>query len=157
MAPISKKLTIYFAGAIRGGRDDAGRYARFIRYLSAFGRVLTEHVGEETRLQEENTLTEREIFERDMQWMARADLIIAEVSTPSLGVGYEIAMAEASGKPIFCLYRPGGNKSLSAMIAGNPALDVRSYTDNGEAEKFMSQWIAAFLQKRAPEGRPQQQ
>ncbi len=147
MADISKKLTIYFAGSIRGGRDDAGRYAHFIRYLKTFGKVLTEHVGDEKFLQEEKNLTEREIFERDMQWMARADLIIAEVSTPSLGVGYEIAVAEAMGKPVFCLSRPCGT-SLSAMIAGNPALSVRSYTDDGEAEKFMSRWISSFLRKR---------
>jgi nucleoside 2-deoxyribosyltransferase len=155
MADISNKLTIYFAGSIRGGRDDAGRYARFIGYLKTFGRVLTEHVGEERLLEEENSLTEREIFERDMQWMARADLLIAEVSTPSLGVGYEIAVAEAMDKPIYCLCRPGGT-SLSAMIAGNPMLEVRSYTENEEAEEFMSQWISAFRQKRAAgEGRQQ--
>lgn len=154
MADISNKLTIYFAGSIRGGRDDAGRYARFIGYLKTFGQVLTEHVGEERLLEEENFLTDREIFERDMQWMARADLIIAEVSTPSLGVGYEIAVAEAMGKPIFCLCRPGGT-SLSAMIAGNPALEVRNYSDDREAEKFMSQWISAFLLLRAAGRKPQ--
>lgn len=154
MADISNKLTLYFAGSIRGGRHDAGRYARFIRYLKTFGQVLTEHVGDEGFLEQENSLTEREIFERDMQWMARADLIIAEVSTPSLGVGYEIAVAEAMGKPVFCLCRPG-DTSLSAMIAGNPALEVRNYRDDREAEEFMTQWVASFLQKRAARKKPQ--
>lgn len=154
MADISNKLTIYFAGSIRGGRADAGRYARFIGYLKTLGQVLTEHVGEERLLEEENSLTDREIFERDMQWMARADLIIAEVSTPSLGVGYEIAVAEAMGKPIFCLSRPGYKASLSAMIAGNPALEVQNYSDDGEAEKFMAQWISAFVRQRAAGRKP---
>ena len=36
---------IYFCGSIRGGRDDAEIYARIIKYLQAYGQVLTEHVG----------------------------------------------------------------------------------------------------------------
>lgn len=135
-------LNIYFAGAIRGGREDARLYARLISYLKTFGTVLTEHVGDDGLLREEKSLIEQEIYERDMQWLAAADLVIAEVSTPSLGVGYEIGLAQALGKKIFCLYRTGQGKRLSAMIAGNPALRVESYTSPAEAEKLLAGWIA---------------
>jgi len=56
-----------------------------------------------------------------------ADIVIAEVSTPSLGVGYEIGLAEKLGKKIICLYKEGSNKSLSAMINGNKNLIVKKY------------------------------
>jgi nucleoside 2-deoxyribosyltransferase len=135
-------LNIYFAGAIRGGREDARLYAQLISYLKTFGTVLTEHVGDDGLLREEKFLIEQEIYERDMQWLAVADLVIAEVSTPSLGVGYEIGLAQSLGKKIFCLYRTGQGKRLSAMIAGNPALRVESYTRPAEAEKLLAGWIA---------------
>ncbi|MBU4261530.1 MAG: nucleoside 2-deoxyribosyltransferase [Proteobacteria bacterium] len=141
-------LNIYFAGAIRGGRDDAQLYAQLVTYLKTFGTVLTEHVGDEGLLQEEKSLGEEQIFQRDMQWLKAADLVIAEVSTPSLGVGYEIGLAQAMGKQIFCLYRPGENRRLSAMIAGNPALQVGSYTRRAEAEKLLAGWIEQFRSNR---------
>ena len=36
--------------------------------------------------------------------------IVAEVTQPSLGVGYEIGRAVAMGKRILCLYRPQQDK-----------------------------------------------
>jgi len=137
-------LNIYFAGAIRGGREDSRLYARLISYLQTFGTVLTAHVGDEELLRREKTLTEREIFARDMQWLQEADLVIAEVSTPSLGVGYEIGLAQTLGKAIFCLYRPREERRLSAMIAGNPALRVHSYNHPTEAERLLAGWLAEF-------------
>ena len=40
-------------------------------------------------------------------------VIVAEVTQPSLGVGYEIGRAYAMNKPILCLYRPQPEKSNS--------------------------------------------
>ncbi len=137
-------LNIYFAGAIRGGREDGQLYAQLISYLKTFGTVLTEHVGDDGLLLEEKSLTEAEIFRRDMQWLAAADLVIAEVSTPSLGVGYEIGLAQTLGKPILCLYRPGEKRRLSAMIAGNPALRVDCYSHLAEAERLLADWLRQF-------------
>mgnify|MGYP006130978695 FL=1 len=38
-------MRIYFAGSIRGGRDEEANYLKIITYLTNFGQVLTEHVG----------------------------------------------------------------------------------------------------------------
>ena len=135
-------LKIYFAGAIRGGHGDEELYGRLIAYLGGFGRVLTGHVGDPDLLAEERLLTEKEIFQRDMAWLAEADLVVAEVTTPSLGVGYEIALAESLGKKIFCLYRPDFGRRLSAMIDGNPALRVARYGEQREAEVLLAEWLA---------------
>ena len=40
-----EQAKFYFAGSIRGGRDDVELYRELIKYLQAFGRVLTEHIG----------------------------------------------------------------------------------------------------------------
>ncbi len=67
------------------------------------------------------------VYQRDTAWIQACDAMIAEVSTPSHGVGYEIAYAIGLGKPILCLYRQGAR--VSKMITGNtePLLTVEAY------------------------------
>lgn len=36
---------VYFAGSIRGGREDVAVYKRIIDYINATDTVLTEHIG----------------------------------------------------------------------------------------------------------------
>lgn len=121
-------MTIYFAGSIRAGRADVDIYHDIIKILDRYGEVLTEHVGRRDILPMGDALPEREIFERDLGWLMQADALVAEVSTPSLGVGFEIGVASATyDKPVLCVWRPNGERTLSAMIAGNPRLTVQTY------------------------------
>lgn len=120
-------MNIYFAGAIRGGREDVALYFEIIELLGEYGEILTEHIGnaELTGLGEIDD--DVEIHNRDLAWLKRADYLVAEVTTPSLGVGYEIGKATEWNKPTLCLYRPGENRKLSAMIAGCQKVVVREY------------------------------
>jgi hypothetical protein len=52
---------------------------------------------------------------------------VADVSIPSLGVGYEIACAENLNKKILCLHRNGSEKKLSSMIAGSEKITIEKY------------------------------
>ena len=136
-------MKIYFAGSIRGGREDAELYAQIIRELKNFGEVLTEHIGDENLLdQSEVNQTDDYIFNRDMIWLRQADCVIAEVTTPSLGVGYELGVAESLQKPTLCLFRPSKDKKLSAMIAGNKYFTVANYQTLPEATKIIKKFFA---------------
>lgn len=118
-------MKIYFAGSIRGGRDDAAIYVELVDELAKYGEVLTEHVatvGEED-------MSDGEIFVRDLAWLSSCNVVVAEVTTTSLGVGYEIGIAQGLGIPVICLYRPGQGRRLSAMLGGNPGIKVIEYTD----------------------------
>jgi nucleoside 2-deoxyribosyltransferase len=96
--------------------------------LKMYGPVLTEHVSSSAISDKgEHTLTPEFIFTRDQDWLKESDVVIAEISNPSLGVGYELGHAEALGKKILCLYRNGSEKSLSNMISGNKNMNVVSY------------------------------
>ena len=87
-------MKIYFAGSIRGGRDDADLYLQIIDHLRQYGEVLTEHVGDKNlKLLGEDGLTDDYIHKRDLEWVLESDVLVAEVSTASLGVGYEIGRA----------------------------------------------------------------
>jgi len=123
-------MKIYFAGSIRGGRDDQETYSKIIKYLEKYGKILTEHVG---FINLKETETDKYIYERDVNWIKEADVLIAEVSTPSLGVGYEIAFAEKLNIPILCLFNQNSNRALSAMITGNNKLKVIKYNNYEEA------------------------
>jgi len=140
-------MNIYFAGAIRGGRDDSATYRKLIKLLQIYGKVLTEHVGDEELLQQEQFLSEKEIFARDMKWLAAADLLIAEVTTPSLGVGYELAVAEKRGLPCLCLFHKQPHRTLSAMISGNSFFQTVTYKDHTELIAIVEQFMQQFTRK----------
>jgi nucleoside 2-deoxyribosyltransferase len=123
-------MKIYFAGPIHGGRDDKEIYFEIINHVKKFGQVLNEHVGDKKLTDAGENLPSEQIYERDMRWIKEADVFIAEASTPSVGVGYEIAVAESLGKKILCLFKQKeGGKKLSCMIGENKNLVVKKYTN----------------------------
>ena len=132
-------MKIYFAASIRGGRDDAAIYRQLIGELQRHGTVLTEHIAHPDDV--ERGMTDEEIYQRDMDWLTEADVVVAEVSTPSLGVGYELARAESLGKRVLCLFRPSSEGSLSAMIAGSTMLTVVEYETVQEASLAVGEFL----------------
>lgn len=141
-------MNIYFAGSIRGGRADAALYQDIIAYLSTWGTVLTEHVGDpELTEKGDDGPDDQSIYHRDMDWLDQSHTVIAEVTQTSLGVGYELGAAVAQGKPILALYRPSPDRYLSAMVSGCPAIEVAEYRSLDDAK----QAIRRFLSPMTPE------
>ena len=83
----------------------------------------------------------REVYERDVIWIRKADVLIAEVSAPSHGVGYEIGFALQVGKPVLCIHQEG--RKISKMISGNPhpRLTVQAYREPQEAIRLAREFI----------------
>ena len=142
-------MKIYFAAAIRGGRKDQNKYNELIRFLSSKVEVLTEHVGDSSIEQTgEQNLSDKEIYQRDLEWLESADAVIAEVTNPSLGVGYELGIAEKLGKPVLCLYKESNdNKKLSAMISGNQKFRTFHYHDLDQAQEEIVSFLLQFSNK----------
>ncbi len=136
-------MKIYFAASIRGGRQDQEKYHDLIRFLSLKVEVLTEHVGDSLIGKTgESELKNQEIHSRDLRWLESADGVVAEVSTPSLGVGYEIGIAEKLAKPILCLFDASRKEHrLSAMISGNPQFRTFYYHDLDQAKEEIVSFI----------------
>ncbi len=131
-------MKIYFAASIRGGRDYVRDYKAIISKLSIYGKVLTEHIAYDKLDDRGENISDTAIFERDTGWLRESDIIVAEVTQPSLGVGYEIALGESLGKRIICLFKQkSGN--LSAMIKGNRKLEVLEYTSINELSAKLKQ------------------
>ena len=126
------KKKVYFAGSIRGGRQDAELYKRIIEYIQRNHIVLTEHVGDLSKSKTEG-LKDRDvaIYEQDTAWLKQADVVIAECTTPSLGVGYELAYAESRGIPVHIFYNKS-RTNLSAMLTGNKYFYIHPYKSDAE-------------------------
>lgn len=134
--------TVYFAASIRGGREEAATYLELATWLTEHATVLTEHVAnEDLDASGESDLTDREIHDRDLAWLTQADAVVAEVTVPSLGVGYEVARALQHGIPVLCLYRPVPGRRLSAMIAGASGVEVVAYTNLREAKLAIGRFL----------------
>jgi len=132
---------IYFACSIRGGRDDVDTYGELVQVIKKYAEVLTEIFADKALTTAGSAGPTGDIWSSDIRWIGQADAVIAEVTSPSLGVGYEIAKAEKMGKPILCLFRPEGERKLSAMIAGSPSATVFEYTTPRSAEHAISTFL----------------
>ena len=137
-------MKIYFAASIRGGREDSFIYSQIIDYLSDYGDVLTEHIGSPNLNKEgECHMSDLDIHDRDMKWLVSSDIIIAEVTNPSLGVGYEIGRALEYGKKIICLHSKESKSRLSAMISGSRKIRCIKYSDIDDLKES----IGIYLKK----------
>ena len=137
-------MKIYFAGSIRGGRQDRQKYLELIEFLSTHAEVLTEHVGSKSLGDGgETELHDETIYQRDLEWLSSAEAVVAEVTTPSLGVGYEIGMAEKLAKPVLCLFDESQKEfRLSAMLSGNGKIQVGRYQAIGEAKRQITEFVS---------------
>lgn len=134
-------MKIYFAGSIRGGRVDATLYRRMIDYMKGMGHiVLTEHVGSSNLCLEEQGHTDAAIYLQDTAWLRESDVVVAECTCPSLGVGYELAYAEAHNIPVHVFYcQP--RCALSAMLKGNDYFSIHPYESEGEIFTTLEQLL----------------
>jgi nucleoside 2-deoxyribosyltransferase len=135
-------MNIYFACSITGGRQNEDVYQQIVAALHEEEHEVPTAVlasPEVTAL--EAIVDAGEVYRRDVEWIAACDALVAEISTPSHGVGYEIGYALALGKPVLCLHRKG--ITISKMILGNPDpnLSVRAYTSAEEAVQLLREQL----------------
>ncbi len=136
-------MKIYYATSISGVQsEDSERINReLIDYLKESGEVLTEHFANPgIKITGETDITNRDIHDRDMKWLIESDVIVAEVSNPSLGVGYELGRALEKNKKILCLCRKN-IKRLSAMITGNGKMTVKYYESIDDAKNIIRDFL----------------
>jgi nucleoside 2-deoxyribosyltransferase len=138
-------VKIYLACTVRGNRGGISGAREVAALLERTGHtVLTSHLLEDGVDEAESTLTEREVFDRDVEWLNRADLLIAEASGSSFGVGFEVGYvlgrAPQTGQRIVLLYDSTRAPHISRLISGNtdPACTTHAYTDTAGLLEFLA-------------------
>lgn len=143
-------MKIYFACSISGGRESAHLYQDIIDAIKDTGaELLSELFADQSvdagkGLSAKKNMTKHDIWEWDLNWVKEADVVIAEVTQPSLGVGYEIAKAEEWDKPILCLFYEPSGKRLSAMIEGSPKSETIYYSNRTEVTKSVNNFLEKY-------------
>jgi nucleoside 2-deoxyribosyltransferase len=136
-------MKIYYSAAIRGAHliDNTYLHRKIIQHLLRHYIVLTEHLADGSIKDiGETNFTDKGIHDRDMRLVKDADVIIAEVSNPSLGVGYELGRAVEMKKKILCLYR-NDDRRLSAMVAGSEGVMTKYYNNPDEALSIIDEYL----------------
>jgi nucleoside 2-deoxyribosyltransferase len=136
-------LNIYFACSITGGREFEPIFQAIVNSMLANGHeVPTAHLAAPSVREMELIIQPEEVYSRDVAWIRAADALVAEISTPSHGVGYEIAFALGLGKPVLACHR--SDRRISKMISGNPDnhLVVKSYNEPAEAVRIVNEFLS---------------
>lgn len=136
-------MKIYFAGAIRAGRENAERFKQIIECLKQYGEVLTEHIASVSIDGEPISMID--VHDRDLKYILASECIVAEVSTPSTGVGYEIGRGLENGKKVLCLYYTKADKKVSGMVEGCRDICLSHYNSINEANKAIDVFMAEIL------------
>jgi nucleoside 2-deoxyribosyltransferase len=142
-----ERMNIYFSCSITGGRQDQSAYQTIVQALLADGHeVPTAILASPDVIRNENEVSAEETYHRDIEWIDGCDAVVAEISTPSHGVGYEVAYALLKGKPVLCGYQFG--RKVTKMILGNdsPGLKVVAYRQPDEFVRSMREFLNHSMQ-----------
>ena len=117
-------MTIYLACTVRGDRGGVLAGRAICERLEHHGHhVQTRHLLADDVEAAESTITEGEVFRRDMEWLTACDVLVAEASGSSYGVGFEVGYvlgrAHASGQRVVLLYDAARRDKVSRLITGN--------------------------------------
>ena len=121
-------MNVYLACTVRGDRGALASTRAVAAHLEQSGHaVLTSHLLDDGVDAAESALTERDVFDRDMEWLDRADVVIAEASGSSFGVGFEVGYSLGVGRPVLLLYDAARRTQVSRLIVGNAHPRCRTY------------------------------
>jgi nucleoside 2-deoxyribosyltransferase len=99
--------------------------------------VISRHQTREKFMEDESRLTDSEIHDRDYGWLKEADIVIAEITNPSLGVGAEIADAVNLGIPVLCVYKREHEQQISAYVRGKAGVVCKAYSGCDELKDII--------------------
>lgn len=137
-------MIIYCAGAIKGDTSYQKNYKEIIAIVNSLGHTALSELN--SNFKPAFPLTDKQIYKRDMKWLESCQLVIAEVSGASLGVGFELAYTLYQlKKPVLSLYSSDVNK-VSAMISGcnSELLTVKQYSTMDEMTKCVKSFIRKY-------------
>ena len=134
-------MKIYVSGSIYGGTQKIDTYKIMIDELEKYGEVLDKQIADINTIENEKYQKDEEVFEDLERKIMMADIIFAEVTIPSLGVGYELGYADKLGKKIIAIYDETYTKKVSTMIRGNKRIKLIPYTDINDICKNMNKLL----------------
>jgi nucleoside 2-deoxyribosyltransferase len=141
-------MTIYLACTVRGDRGAVAGLKTLVAALERAGHtILTKHLLDDNVDGAESALTERAVYERDIAWLDACDILIADASGSSFGVGFEVGYvlgrSERTDQRVILLYRADHRDQISRLIIGNahPRCAVLPYVSPEEMAASVTSMI----------------
>ena len=134
-------MIIYCAGPIKGDVTFQEFYKESVLIVEALGHNALSELS--NKFPTAIPLTDKQIYMRDIKWLEGSNLMIAEVSGASHGVGFEIAYALCVKKiPVLAVYNDQV-KRISSMITGcnDPKLIIKKYYNVEDLAKIIKNFI----------------
>jgi hypothetical protein len=149
---VDDSMKIYFCGAITGNKGYLESYYKIMDHLKGYGEVITEEAirgGDWVGGLPPTGDKAVHVYERDIKWLREADLIVADVTMHSIGVGFELGFAESLGKRVLCLYNNTVGLGISAMLRGNKRTVIMEYDTIESAKRNIDKFFNNALGVRA--------
>ncbi|MFA5025733.1 MAG: nucleoside 2-deoxyribosyltransferase [Candidatus Shapirobacteria bacterium] len=108
-------MKAYFSASVHGRSTYGEQYKRIVDTLKKLGYdVFAEHVMETDAegIDRQSNQEIRDVYKNLITRIKKSDLVVAEVSTPSVSVGHEITEAINLNKPVILLHSDGGNRAM---------------------------------------------
>src|SRR5882762_9549255 len=117
-------MRIYLACTVRGERGGVLAGRAICERLQHHGHeVLTTHLLADDVEQAESQLTEEQVYRRDIDWLSQCDVLVAEASGSSYGVGFEVGFligrARETKQRVLLVYDATRRHAVSRLIVGN--------------------------------------
>jgi len=117
-------VRVYLACTVRGERGGVAAGRAICQQLQRHGHeVLTTHLLAEDVDRAEAELTEQQVYRRDLDWLSRCDVLVAEASGSSYGVGFEVGFligrARETKQRVLLVYDAARRHAVSRLIVGN--------------------------------------
>jgi len=137
-------MIVYCAAPIKGDQKFHNYCLDIIKQVSSLGHTALSELNSEFK--PAIPLTDSEIFSRDIKWIDKSEIVIAEVSGPSLGVGFEIAYSIYKKKMNVLALVNSEALDVSAMVTGchSELLTIKKYADTEDLKKSVSVFIKKF-------------
>jgi len=138
-------MRIYLGCTVRGDRSTLDMVRHIARRLERAGHViLTTHLLHDDVEGAERSRTSAEVYARDLAWVESCDVMIAEASGSTYGVGFEVGYvlgrAAQSGQRAYVFYRADREGVVSRLISGltNPHARVFPYSTVGDVDAALA-------------------
>jgi hypothetical protein len=145
-------VRIYLACTVRGDRGGVLAGRTICERLQQRGHeVLTTHLLADDVDAAESTLSEHDVFRRDLDWLSRCDVLVAEASGSSYGVGFEVGYvlgrARETHQRVVLFYHAARSHVISRLIVGNcdAACTTVPYGSLAELAELVDEHVASTI------------
>ena len=135
-------MIIYCAGPIRGNDTYKNSFKKIIEYVEGLGNTVLSEFSD--KFSSTIPLTDKQTYKRDLKWIDGSKCMIAEISGPSLGVGFELSYAILQRKlPVLALHN-SEVQQISAMILGcdSPLITIKKYRDDEDMKNIIKTYLS---------------